>query len=108
MRQLDSLITMCYVAAFMFVAFYYGLRIREDLKIPKYYNVECIVISDGYYRPVNNFVVPESFVIVQCLQDTNMITTINSINLSGFIDFKYKIGDTLHFDFIRKDRFRKK
>jgi hypothetical protein len=45
---------------------------------------------------------------VQCLQDTSMITILNSINLPGLIDFKYKVGDTLYFDFIRKDRFRKR
>jgi len=108
MRQLDDLMTMCFVAMALFIAAFYGLKIREDLRIPKYYNVKCIVVSDGHYKPVNNFVVPESFVIVQCLQDTSMITTLNSINLPGFIDFKYKVGDTLHFDFIRKDRFRKR
>lgn len=97
-----------YLVIASFISIYHGLRMREDLKIPKYYNVDCIVIAEGHYESVDNFTVPESFIIIQNLNDTCMIATINSINLSGFVDFKYKIGDTLHFDFIRKDRFRKK
>jgi len=108
MKLLDNLITMSYVVIALFIVSYHLIKIDEDLKIPKYYNMKCIVIKEGHYPSIVNFTVPKSFVVIQPLKDTNLITTLNSINFPGFVDFKYKSGDTLFFEFIRKTRFRKK
>ena len=87
--------------------FYYGIKLKIDAEIPKYYDLECVVIREGKYEPVDGFQVPESYVVVRSIRDKELVTILNTVNFPSFVDFKHKIGDTLKFDFIRKSRFWK-
>lgn len=105
MNQLENGLTLTFVLTCLFILAYYGIVIREDLKIPKFYDLECVVIRQGTYKPVENFEVPKSYVVIRSLKDKTLVTLINTVNFPSFIDFKYKVGDTLRFKFINKNRF---
>lgn len=105
MNQLENGFTLSVVCICLFMLAYYGIIVREDLKIPKFYDLECVVIRQGIHKPVEGYEVPKSYVIIRSLRDKNLVTQLNTVNFPSFIDFKYKVGDTLRFKFINKNRF---
>lgn len=106
MNHAEDVSVFLIVMALFGCLFYYGIKMKIDMEIPKYYDLECVVIREGKYRPVEGFQVPESYIVVRNTEDS-LVTTLNTVNFPSFVDFKHKIGDTIKFDFIRKSRFWK-
>ena len=101
-------VSVFFIVMCLFVClFYYSIKLKLDLDIPKYYDLECVVIREGKYYPVEGFQVPESYIVVRSLRNKELVTTLNTVNFPSLVDFKHKIGDTITFDFIRKSRFWK-
>jgi len=69
---------------------------------PVYDNIKCIVIDSGMYA---SRYAPKSFITIRMVDDSTKTTVLHSANYREFTDFKYKIGDTLHFKWLLKSRF---
>ncbi len=91
-------ITVASVILFLVVA-YSDYRTRY----PIYSNIDCIVTGTGIY---SSELAPKSYIVVKIIGDSTNEATLNSANIDNFIDFKYKIGDTLHYKYLLKQRFK--
>lgn len=83
----------------LIIIFLYGMY-REQY--PVYDNIKCIVTASGTYASPY---APKSFITIRMVDDSTKTTVLHSANYRGFIDFKYKVGDTLHFKWLLKNRF---
>lgn len=95
-----KIVNLIYIGLTILIIAYYFLKIRVDMDYPKYYNIDCIVIKTGELKELPK---PNSYVLIQNLTDSSF-TSLNSFNFPSFSK-KYKVGDTLHFEFISKKRF---
>ena len=104
-KFLDLILIFFYISISIFIIAMLLLKIKIDIEYPKYYDLKCIVIREGRYSPIKKVVLPDSYIVIKNLQDTTLKATLNSSNFSGFENFKYKVGDTLYFKFLKKSRF---
>lgn len=80
-------------------------KLRISLDYPKYYDMTCIVIRTGKYNSVKEFIVPETYIVVQSIKNPSLQASFNSLNFPSLINKTYKVGDTIHFEYISKKRF---
>lgn len=91
------------------------LKAIPDPKI-HYINLNCVVIQGGLnsrtIKTGKTATVIENyhFLLIKSLQDTTLYCEYEGLNhrtMKREKYYSYKIGDTLHFDFIKKDKFFK-
>ena len=102
---MNKLLNTILAIIFVFLASYYALKARVDYDYPKYYDMKCIVIREGNYNNVKGIPVPNTYIVIQDLKDSSLTANLNSLNFPSFVDYRYKKGDTLYFEFISKNRF---
>jgi len=96
---IESLILITISSATLFLVIAYS---DYRTMYPIYNNINCVVAETGTY---NEKFAPKTFIVIKLLDDSTKTATLNSANIDGFTDFKYKVGDTLHYKYLLKKRF---
>jgi len=90
----------------------FGFRHKNEL----YYNYKVTIVEKGGYAQRNGkFTNVGNYFLVRSITDTTLYTELNGLNFNPLSEYygsplywNKKLGDTLTFEYIRKDRFWKK
>jgi hypothetical protein len=97
------------VLAILIVFLFIGCKNHDD----KYYNYKVIVKEKGGYAERNGkYTNVGKYFLVQSVEDTTLYTELNGYNFDALgehygssLFYSKEVGDTLFFDYIKKDRF---